>query len=346
MREDTLPERIKAVPLRLKLLLGCLAVLALAGFGTWLVWRWVPVDAPLPPVLLFAALGLGGLTVFHLTLVPRALEPIRDLERAARAIRSGAREVEIEVSPFSDPELRRVVEVFNETVRETSDLRSRLHTLAMRALDAGEEQLRDLSIRLHDDIAQRFAGLVVRLRIAERLEDPEERRRMLREVRDEARAAVEEVRRLARGLRTPELDDLGLGPALRAFGRSLAERNDLEITFDLTAPNGGLTPRQTIGIYRILQEAMRNTVRHAGASRIDLRLRHRNGRVLAEAADDGRGFDPERIEAGEAPCLGLLAMRERARHIGGTLSLSSRPGEGAVVRVEVPEGPPGSAPNR
>lgn len=345
MREGTLAERIKAVPLRLKLLLGSLAVLMLAGFGTWLVWRGAPVDEPVRPILLFAALGLGGLTVFHLTLVPRALEPIRDLERAARAIRSGAREVEIEVSSFSDPALRRVVEVFNETVRETSDLRSRLHTLAMHALDAGEEQLRDLSIRLHDDIAQRFAGLVVRLRIAEQSEDAEERRRILREVRDEARAAVEEVRRLARGLRTPELDDLGLGPALRAFGRSLAERNDLEITFDLTAPNGCLTSRQTIGVYRILQEAMRNTVRHAGASRIDLRLWHRDGRVLAEAADDGCGFDPERTEAGEAPCLGLLAMRERARHIGGSLSLVSRPGEGAVVRVEVADRPSGSPPD-
>lgn len=329
-------DRVQAVPLRLKLLVGCLAVLAVAGSGTWLLDRSFAGLVPGGSVVVFAALGLAGLTVFHLVFVPRALEPIRELERAARGIRSGHEDVEVQVSPFADPEMRRVAEVFNETVRETYELRRRLHTLAMRALESGEEQLREISNQLHDDIAQRLAGLVVRLRVAEQSDDPEERQRILGEVRGEAREALEEVRLLARGLRTPELDDLGLGPALRAFGRSLAERNDLEIDFDLAATNGYLTSNQKIGLYRILQEAMYNSVRHAGARRLDLTVSHRLGGVVAEAADDGAGFDPGSVESQERACLGLLAMRERARHVGGTFHLESRPGSGTRIRVEIP----------
>lgn len=335
--KEPLLEQVKTVPLRVKLLVGDLIVIALAGFGTWLMWGTHPATAPLGPILLFAVLGAVGLTAFHIMLVPRALEPVRHLERAARAIRTGAQEVEIEVSPVADPELRRVVEVFGETVRETAELRSRLHTLAMRSLDAGEERLRELSSRLHDDIAQRLAALVVRLRLAERSEDPEKRRVLLNTIRAETRATLEEVRLMARGLRTPELDDLGLGPALRAFGRSLAERNGLEMVFEVAVAETDLSPHQTIGLYRILQEAMYNTVRHAGARVVEIRLFRRDGRMVAEAVDDGSGFDPARIDGGEKPCLGLLAMEERARNIGGILTLESGPGRGTVVRVEIPD---------
>lgn len=330
-------DRVQGVSLRLKLLLGCLGVLALAAVGTWLVGPKAAGVVPGGPIALFAVLGLAGLTVFHLVFVPRALEPIRDLEGAARAIHRGDEAVEVEVSPFADPEMRRVVQVFNDALRETSELRRRFHTLAMRAVETGEEQLREIADQLHDDIAQRLAGLVVRLRVAEQEEEPERQRRTLRELRGEARAALEEVRLLARELRTPELDDLGLGPALRAFGRSLADRSGLEIRFDLAATNGYLTSNQKIGLYRILQEAMYNTARHAGARRVDLRLLHRNGRVVAEAADDGSGFDPAMMEARDGACLGLLAMRERARHVGASFHLESQPGEGTVVRVEIPD---------
>lgn len=330
--------------LRLKLLFGSVAVLVLAGFGAWLLWRQAPGVDPLGPILLFAALGLIGLTVFHLVFVPRALEPLRELERAARAIRDGNTEVEIETSPFADAEMRQVVAVFNEMISETADLRARLHRLAMRALDTGEEQLREVACRLHDDVAQRLAGIVLRLRVAGQVEDSGERVRILSEVRGEVKEALEELRRLARRLRTPELDDLGLGPALRAFGRPLARRTNLEIAFELEPTNGWLSLHQKIGIYRILQEAMYNTVRHAGARRMEIRVRRRSGSVVAEVVDDGCGFDPECLAGGDAPCLGLLAMRERARHVGGRLRLVSAPGEGTRVRVEIPENEPGSQP--
>lgn len=337
MMEESLLEQVKTVPLRIKLLVGDLAVMAIAGCGAWLMWRIDPATGPLAPVLLFAVLGVVGLTTFHMMLVPRALEPLRHLEQAARAIRTGAQEVEIEVSAFADPELQRVVEVFGETVRETAELRSRLHTLAMRSLEAGEERLQEVSSRLHDDIAQRLATLVVRLRLAEGSEDPEKREVLLHTIRDETRATLEAVRLMARGLRTPELDDLGLGPALRAFGRSVAERNGPEMVFEIAVSDTDLSPHQTIGLYRILQEAVYNTVRHAGARVVEIRLFRRDDRTVAEVVDDGCGFDPAWIDRDEKPCLGLLAMEERARNIGGSLSLESEPGRGTVVRVEVPD---------
>lgn len=330
--------RAQRVPLRLKLLLGCLTVLLLAGAGTWVLVRSAPELVPGGPVVVFGILGVVGLSVFHVVFVPRALEPIRELERAARAIRAGSESVvEVRRSAFADREMLRVLDVFSATLRETVELRGRLHGFAMRALEVGEEQMREISGQLHDDIAQRLAGLVMRLRVVEQTEDPEERQRLLTAVRGEARGALEEVRLLARELRTPELDDLGLGPALRAFGRSLAERSDLEIDFDLAATNGYLTSGQKIGLYRILQEALYNTARHAGAGRVEVRVAHRDGRVVAEAADDGVGFDPAVMDPTDCTCFGLLAMRERARYLGGDFQLETRPGEGTVVRVEIPD---------
>lgn len=330
--------------LQLKLLLGSVTVLVGAGVGAWLLWRQAPGIVPLGPILLFAALGLLGLTVFHLVFVPRALEPLRELERAASAIRDGVTEVEVETSPFADAEMRRVVAVFNRMISETADLRARLRRLAMRALDTGEEQLREVSSRLHDDVAQHLAGVLLRLRVAEQVEDFGERVRILSEVRDEAKEALEEIRGLARSLRTPELDDLGLGPALRAFGRPLARRNDLEIAFELEPTDGSLSLHQKIGLYRILQEAMYNAVRHAGASKMVIRIRRPEGSVVAEVVDDGRGFDPERLAGDDAPCMGLLAMHERARHVGGHLHLLSARGEGTRVRVEIRGREAGSRP--
>lgn len=344
MSDDSILRRVQAVSLQLKLLLGSLTVLVVAGIGAWLLWRQAPGPVPLGPILVFTALGLLGLTVFHLVFVPRALEPLRELERAASAIRDGVTEVEVESSPFADAEMRRVVAVFNQMISETADLRARLHRLAMRALDTGEEQLREVSTRLHDDVAQRLAGVLLRLRVAEQVEDYGERVRLLSEIRDEAREALEEIRGLARSLRTPELDDLGLGSALRAFGRRLARRYDLEIAFELEPTDDSLSLHQKIGLYRILQEAMYNTVRHAGARRVEIRIRRLAGSVVAEVVDDGRGFDPERLTGDDAPCLGLLAMRERARHVGGHLHLVSAPGEGTNVRVEIRVDETGSRP--
>ena len=241
--------------------------------------------------------------------------------------------VEISLSPVQVEGERCVI----ATVRDVTD-RRRLREFGVGALRAAEAERRRIARELHDDAAQRLSSLLIRLRLARRTDDPDRREALLDELREQLLESAEMVRQIARGLRPPELEDVGLAAAIRSHVRYQCEHADLEVELELEDVDGALDSEERLALYRIVQEALSNVMRHAGADRVEITLRRDPGRLVMEVRDDGRGFDPERIRNGHASGLGLVGMEERAHLIGADLQVRSEPGEGTTVRVEKPEG--------
>ena len=239
--------------------------------------------------------------------------------------------VEISLSPWTDTHGE--VQVIC-CVRDVMAVR-RLQNCAEGALRATEEERKRIARELHDDTAQRLATLILRLRQLAFESDDAARHALFEEVREEVVDAADEVRRMARGLRPPELEELGLGHALRAHVRTLRESGVLDVDADIHPVGHDVGGTTELALYRIVQEALSNARRHSGARTATLRLGRSEDEVVAEVSDEGQGFDLADTMVGQRG-LGLIGMQERATMVGGRITFDSRPGQGTRVRVAVP----------
>lgn len=249
-----------------------------------------------------------------------------------RALRKDGREVPVEISlsPCKTPQGPLVI----AAVRDVSE-RRRLRRLGTGTLRAAEDERRRIARDLHDDTAQCLAALLVRLQVLRRTETPEARQRVLDEMQRELSSAVEGVRRISRGLRPPALEDVGVEAAIRSHVRGLAEHSRLQVEIDLNRVDELLDHEERLVLYRVMQEAVTNVIRHASAGLVRLSLTREDDEVVLRVRDDGRGFDPETVLL-EGRGLGLVGMVERARLVGGGLEVSSEPGTGTEVTLRVP----------
>ena len=211
-----------------------------------------------------------------------------------------------------------------------------LRRLSRRLVEVQEAERRAIARELHDEAGQTLTALHVGLGLLQREAGGlEPIASLVRELKQIADGVQESLHQLAWNLRPPSLDRMGLVPTLRQYTETVRRQHGLQldfVAFDLD----GLRPAAEVEIaaYRIVQEAITNVVRHAGASRAGVILERHGDRLRVIVEDDGRGFDPE--EAAGRGRLGLFGMRERAEMMGGTLTLESRPGAGATVYAELP----------
>ena len=227
----------------------------------------------------------------------------------------------------------------NATLREMMlAQQDRLRALAEGAVRAREEEARRIAHELHDEAGQLLASVHIALddlvaQLPERVEAVQRIHTLLDRVEGQ-------LRRLSRELRPTILDDLGLGPAVEWLAQGASERTGVSITVD--APILRLPSAMETALYRIVQEAVTNAIRHAGARHMEIRVWHEDAMVHAAVRDDGRGFDADATMAqrGERG-LGLLGMRERVDALGGRFVLHSTLGQGTEVSVAIPivEGP-------
>ena len=292
----------------------------------------------LSPQAFVALLALAGMVVTVLVnalILRLALEPLHWLEETAARVQSGDVNARVPPSPVADRELERLAQTFNGMLDSLDRYGQRLREVAARAQAAEEAERKRIARELHDDTAQSLAALMLRLRLVRGQPDPAERDRLLEEFRAELAEALERIRRFARGLRPPALDELGLVPALEAHARSLAEASGVVVRVEAEPVDGMLTPEAELALYRIAQEAVSNAIRHASPSRVDVEIRRRAGRVVLTVRDDGQGFQVDDARGGERPGLGLFGMEERAAYLGGRVEIRSRPGRGTVVRAAI-----------
>ncbi len=194
-----------------------------------------------------------------------------------------------------------------------------------------------LALELHDAVSQKLFSLNLAAESAATLLDrsPAQAGDQIARVRDLARESLAELRSLILGLRPADLERDGLAGALRQEAMMLQQIHGIDVRLDLDgAEHAGSGPRDA-EILRIAEEALHNAVRHSGADSVSVLLRGEEGTVTIEVADDGRGFDPDDPQL-RSHHLGLTSMEERARDLGGSIALRSRPGAGTVVRLEVP----------
>lgn len=327
------------VPLFYKILLANAALVILGAVaGTLATADFVRAWPRRSTAELVGFLAVGGVLVSVLVnavILRLALGPLELLERTAAQVQAGDLAARAPRSPLSDRELDRLTQTFNAMLDTLDAYRARLRDTTARALSAAEEERKRVARELHDETAQTLVALLLRIRLARGVRDPAAQDALLEELRAEISSALDGVRRFARGLRPPALDELGLVPAIASHARNLEESAGIAISLDLEPLDGLLPPEGELALYRIVQEALANVVRHAGATRVSIRLRGQNGRVIAEVQDDGRGFQAAEAGRGEAG-LGLFGMRERAANLGGNVEVHSAPGRGTRVRAEIP----------
>jgi signal transduction histidine kinase/ligand-binding sensor domain-containing protein len=201
---------------------------------------------------------------------------------------------------------------------------------------AALEERQKLARELHDSVSQALYGIALGARTirAQLDRDPAQAVGPTEYVLNLAQAGMAEMRALIFELRPESLANEGLTAALAKQAEAMQARYNLQVETELgDEPEAPYATKEAL--YRIAQEAMHNTVKHARASRIELRLAGENGWLQLDICDDGRGFDPQGDYPGH---LGLRSMRERAERLGGDLFVESAPGNGARLRARLPRG--------
>ncbi len=222
------------------------------------------------------------------------------------------------------------------TVRERRLADAKLKALTQRVFDAQEEERGRVARELHDGISQLLVGVRYALDSAtRRLKNGDERGLVsLDKGVEHLSGAIQEVRRISRDLRPGVLDDLGLGPALKALTDDFSTRTGIEVDFNTVVFRNRLDQDAKIALYRIAQEALTNIERHSGATKVSIDVRgHKKGATL-RIADNGCGL-PQEHSTSTKGGLGLRNMQERVEQLDGTLRIfSSR--SGTVIVAEVP----------
>lgn len=205
---------------------------------------------------------------------------------------------------------------------------------------AQEEERKRIARELHDDTTQELVALSRRLdkliTASQRLSKRDST--LLEEAQQDVDKILEGIRRFSRDLRPSILDDLGLLPALEWLASELASQFDVAIATAVVGVERRFSPEAELVMFRIAQEALRNTCRHAQASRAWVTVEYSDGKTVLLISDNGKGFElPENLsDLASLGKLGLAGMEERARLLGGTMTLHSEPGKGTTVTVEVP----------
>jgi signal transduction histidine kinase len=233
---------------------------------------------------------------------------------------------------FTDADVR-LAETFAARAAVAADLSTRVARDALRRVVAAQElERRRLARELHDETGQALTSILLGLKAVEEAPAEEERRLASMELRELVVTTLQDVRRLAVELRPKALDDFGLVPALERLGETFSEQTGISVQLEAQLGER-LSPEIETALYRIVQEALTNVVKHARARSVSILLMRKHASVSAVIEDDGLGFEP--AEAREDG-LGLVGMRERLELIDGRFEVESSPGAGTTIVAEVP----------
>ncbi|MBU4225669.1 MAG: hypothetical protein KKC71_07595 [Chloroflexi bacterium] len=301
---------------------------------------WQAVDTPWLRATQFAPFTL--LPVLLLALVAlwfgisQIVTPLQKLEAQAVELSWGDFQA-IERPAGGIPEIRQLQTELIHLARKVQASQQRLHDY-IGAITAGqEEERRRLARELHDETLQSLIALRQRVQLARLKSKDDETCAAFADLERMSSETVDELRRLARALRPVYLEDLGLVTALEMLARETGTGPELTVRFERKGVERRLDPALELALYRIVQEALSNVTRHAGASQASVCVIFQADEVVVEITDNGRGFTPLRSPAdfaGEGH-YGLLGMHERAELVGAKITIVSAPGAGTTITVRV-----------
>ncbi|MDP8910183.1 MAG: histidine kinase [Chloroflexota bacterium] len=294
-------------------------------------------------VLLIAAVVILALAIFFGEMTAR---PLRQLTAQAAAMRRG--EFNQIVQPSGSGEIRALGSAFAEMAQqlaghvhgleETREERERqagqLRDLLRRTVRLQEDERRRIASEIHDAVSPLITGALYQaraLQMSNGSTPPEERERSLASVNQLLEQASQELHGVIFDLRPPDLDDIGVVAAIEAYVHTI-QRTGLSCRLEVAGDPPALTPEVRLGIYRIVQEALHNVVRHASADEAVVRLESSDNMLRVTIRDNGAGFNAE--SPVRPTSLGLLSMRERAAAIGAAFTIITRPGGGTAIVIE------------
>ncbi|MCK8433055.1 HAMP domain-containing sensor histidine kinase [Streptomyces sp. D2-8] len=285
-----------------------------------------PATVSAPVLLTEAAVlsgGLAAMLIANALLLRIGLAPLQRLARAMTTtdlLRPGAR-------PAVDGhgEVAELIITFNTMLDRLEAERA---TSAARALTAQESERHRIAQELHDEIGQTLTAVLLDLkRVADQAPDPV--REQLHQVQETTRASLDEIRRIARRLRPGVLEELGLTSSLKSLAAEFTSPA-LSVRHHIAPDLPPLGENAELVLYRVAQESLTNTARHADATRVGLTLERTPNGVELRVRDNGRGIE------GATEGAGIRGMRERALLIGAGLTLGPAPDGGTEVRLTVP----------
>ena len=219
---------------------------------------------------------------------------------------------------------------------ESQFQQKKLSQLTRKIITAQEDERKQISRELHDEVVQTLVGLNIELSVLCKGVTPTLKRKIAHAQRLVGKS-VDEIHQFARELRPTMLDDIGLIPALHGFAEGIGKRKGIRI--EITASGGveALEDAGRIVLFRVAQEALTNVARHAHASLVKISLSEIPGAIRMEIVDNGKSFHVEKTVSRKNPKrLGLVGMRERVETVGGTLTIGSERGKGTTVRAVIP----------
>lgn len=248
--------------------------------------------------------------------------------------------VDVRVRHFSQGPMPQFIAVMNDIeersqhARRAERLARRLRELSATVMQVQEHERRHLARELHDEIGQSLTAATITLHALKDGGGEE----LFKELEQLLTGVLTQVRDLSLALRPSLLDDMGIEAALRWYLLRQAQRAGFTAGLEVTGLGGRLPTELETAAFRIVQEAVTNIVRHAGASKVDVKITLAQKQLEIEIRDDGRGFDPAAAQrnAGQGNSFGVLGMRERAQLCGGDLWIESAPGQGTRVLARLP----------
>jgi two-component system sensor histidine kinase UhpB len=274
------------------------------------------------------------LLVINMILLRRRFSPLEELIERIEEIDPAQGNPQFVVPRTTVEEVERLATAFRRLLRRIEDERRRSGRLVLRAQ---EEERRRLARDLHDEVNQALTAILLRLQALSE-DAPRELDDQIAQLKTLVNQAMEELLRLARQLRPASLDDMGLIAAIQGQIARFGAQTSIQATFHHEGTPESLTEDQQTVIYRVIQEALSNTAQHSGATFVDFELRvFPSHGVELRVRDNGRGFDPAAAHDGTGGGIGLSGMAERARLVGGELTVTSQPGGGTRVRLYIPQ---------
>jgi two-component system, NarL family, sensor histidine kinase UhpB len=331
-------------PLAYQILIVNSAIVFLGAAGGTAITRQLATQSGTALTALFAALGLILSIVANYLLLRVALRPLLLLQTVAELVAAGDLRVRAAELQKAEPALTRLIQTFNAMLDriEQNNLaieqsRELTEQLAQQVLSAQEEERRRIARELHDETLQSLATLVIYADAAASADGPGKAATLAR-LREVAERTLTGVRSIISDLRPSLLDDLGLAAAVRWQAQNRLEPAGIRVDVQLRGEGRRLSSPVETALYRVIQEAVTNILKHAQATYVEIDLDlSQEDRVSVRIEDDGNGFvrQPAMLARAEGG-VGLFGMQERINLIGGELSVDTALGEGTEIRVCVP----------
>jgi two-component system sensor histidine kinase UhpB len=339
--DNSILKALLGIPVFYKVLIAnSLIIFVGATGGTWLATHLNSSPyATTMSLIVFITTGWLVSVALNFVVLQIAFRPLTDLGKVMKRVQAGESSLRAPLTGV-DSQADQLASAFN-MVLEALDDASRQR--ASQIIQAQEQERQRIARELHDETSQVLTSLLISLTLLEESVETQEARERVADTRALAHSTLRAIRNLSIDLRPSALDDLGLLPALRWYVKEYQKKCAIEVEFNATGFKERIPAEMETALYRIVQEGLTNTAKHANAHKVTIILKEDKNRVYARIADDGKGFDYEALlkTPGQERGLGLAGMHERAVLLDGTLAIHTLSGKGTTIEVSIPLPPPG-----